>query len=65
MKKSKSLVTEIIDEIITYTTPKSKTDMENELLRDKINYLVWQVGVAVKDLQAEVDKLKEKDREAS
>tara|TARA_R100001460_G_scaffold45483_1_gene82691 strand:- start:533 stop:736 length:204 start_codon:yes stop_codon:yes gene_type:complete len=65
MKKSKSLVSEIIDEIITYTTPKSKTDMENELLRDKINYLVWQVGVAVKDLQAEVDKLKEKDREAS
>ena len=65
MKKSKSLVSEIIDEIITYTTPKSKTDMENELLRDKINYLVWQVGVAVKDLQTEVDKLKEKDREAS
>ena len=65
MKKSKSGVSEIIDEIITYTTPKSKTDMENELLRDKINYLVWQVGVAVKDLQAEVDKLKEKDREAS
>ena len=65
MDKPKSLVSEIIDEIITYTTPKSKTDMENELLRDKINYLVWQVGVAVKDLQAEVDKLKEKDREAS
>tara|TARA_R100001509_G_scaffold106758_2_gene63352 strand:- start:301 stop:498 length:198 start_codon:yes stop_codon:yes gene_type:complete len=65
MDKPKSLVSEIIDEIITYTTPKSKTDMENELLRDKINYLVWQVGVAVKDLQTEVDKLKEKDREAS
>ena len=65
MKKSKSLVSEIIEEIITYTTPKSKTDMENELLQDKINYLVWQVGVAVKDLQTEVDKLKEKDREAS
>ena len=65
MDKPKSLVSEIIEEIITYTTPKSKTDMENELLRDKINYLVWQVGVAVKDLQTEVDKLKEKDREAS
>ena len=65
MDKPKSLVSEIIDEIITYTTPKSKTDMENELLQDKINYLVWQVGVAVKDLQTEVDKLKEKDREAS
>ena len=65
MDKPKSLVSEIIDEIITYTTPKSKTDMENELLQDKINYLVWQVGVAVKDLQTEVDKLKEKDREES
>ena len=35
MKKPKSLVPEIIDEIITYTTLKSKQDIEDELARDK------------------------------
>ncbi len=65
MKKPKSLVPEIIDEIISYTTPKSKQDIEDELARDKINYLIWSIGVAVKDLQEELDKLNINDREAS
>ncbi len=65
MKKPKSLVPEIIDEIITYTTPKSKQDIEDELARDKINYLIWSIGVAVKNLQEEIDKLNINDREAS
>ena len=61
----KTNVSDIIDEIISLTTPKSKKEIEQQIMQDKINYLVWQVGVAVKDLQAEVDKLKQKDREAS
>ena len=61
----KTIVSDIIDEIISLTTPKSKEEIEQQIMQDKINYLVWQVGVAVKDLQAEVDKLKQKDREAS
>ncbi len=65
MKKPKSLVPEIIDEIITYTTPKSKQDIEDELARDKINYLIWSIGVAVKNLQEEIDKLNNSNREAS
>jgi len=65
MDKPKSAVSEIIDEIISYTKPKSKQDIQKELLRDKINYLVWQIGCTVKELQVEVDKLGEKDREAS
>ena len=65
MEKPKSTVSEIIDEIISYTKPKSRQDMKDELARDKINYLVWQIGCAVKDLQAEVDKLNQNDREAS
>ena len=61
----KTIVSDIIDEIISLTTQKSKEEIEQQIMQDKINYLVWQVGVAVKDLQAEVDKLKQKDREAS
>ena len=55
--KPKSVVSDIIDEIISLTKPKSKQDIQDELARDKINYLIWTIGVAVKDLQEEIDKL--------
>ena len=45
------------------TQPKSQEDLEKQIQADKINYLVWSLGVAVKELQAEVDKLNK--REAS
>ncbi len=62
--KPKSIVSDIIDEIISYTKPKSRQDIQDELARDKINYLIWSIGVAVKDLQEEIDKL-DNNREAS
>jgi len=55
----------IIDDVISYTNPKSKEDLEQRIAEDKINYLVWQVDVAVKELQAEVDKLKQSTKEVS
>tara|TARA_R100000458_G_C8219103_1_gene204033 strand:- start:291 stop:485 length:195 start_codon:yes stop_codon:yes gene_type:complete len=60
----KKIVSDIIDEIISLTTPKSKEEIEQQIMQDKINYLIWQVGVAVKDLQEEVDKLKQSTKEA-
>ena len=41
MSKKEVNVTEIIDEIISYTNP-SKEDLEKQIEQDKINYLVWQ-----------------------
>jgi len=61
--KTKSVVSDIIDEMISLTKPKSNKDIKDELARDKINYLIWTIGVAVKDLQKEIDKLDK--REAS
>ena len=55
--KTKSVVSDIIDEMISLTQPKSNKDIKDELARDKINYLIWTIGVAVKDLQEEIDKL--------
>lgn len=55
----------IIDDVISYTNPKSKEDLEQRIAEDKINYLVWQVDVAVKNLQDEVDKLKQTTKEVS
>ena len=55
----------IIDDVISYTNPKSKEDLEQRIAEDKINYIVWQVDVAVKELQAEVDKLKQSTKEVS
>jgi folate-dependent phosphoribosylglycinamide formyltransferase PurN len=55
----------IIDDVINYTNPKSKEDLEQRIAEDKINYLVWQVDAAVKELQAEVDKLKQSTKEVS
>ena len=63
--KPKSIVSDIIDEMISLTQPKSRQDIQDELSRDKINYLIWSIGVAVKDLQEEIDKLNINDREAS
>mgnify|MGYP004295983111 CR=1 FL=1 len=62
--KTKSVVSDIIDEMISLTKPKSNKDIKDELARDKINYLIWTIGVAVKDLQKEIDKL-DNNREAS
>tara|TARA_R110000796_G_C14535938_1_gene432403 strand:+ start:615 stop:824 length:210 start_codon:yes stop_codon:yes gene_type:complete len=69
MSKPKSNVNKLIDEIMTdvisYTNP-SKEDLEKQIEEDKINYLVWQCGVAIKELQSAVDELsKDKDQEAS
>jgi len=61
--KTKSVVSDIIDEMISLTKPKSNKDIKDELARDKINYLIWTIGVVVKDLQKEIDKLDK--REAS
>ena len=63
--KPKSIVSDIIDEMISLTQPKYRQDIQDELPRDKINYLIWSIGVAVKDLQEELDKLNINDREAS
>ena len=63
MSKKEVNVTEIIDEIISYTNP-SKEDLEKQIEQDNINYLVWQCGVAIKELQSAVDELY-KSKEAS
>ena len=54
---------DIIRDVVNLTQPKSQEDLEKQIQADKINYLVWSLGVAVKELQAEVDKLNK--REAS
>ena len=64
MSKKEVNVTEIIDEIISYTNP-SKEDLEKQIEQDKINYLVWQCGVAIKELQEAVDELAKSSKEAS
>jgi len=63
MSKKEVNVTDIIDEIISYTNP-SKEDLEKQIEQDKINYLVWQCGVAIKELQTAVDDIT-KSKEAS
>tara|TARA_R100000657_G_C4578213_1_gene41388 strand:- start:15 stop:215 length:201 start_codon:yes stop_codon:yes gene_type:complete len=55
---------DIIRDVVNLTQPKPQADIEKQIQADKINYLVWQVDVAVKELQAEVDKLKEISKEA-
>ena len=56
---------DIIRDVVNLTQPKPQADIEKQIQADKINYLVWQVDVAVKELQAEVDKLKKISKEAS
>ena len=64
MSKKELNVTDILDEVIGITNP-SKEDLEKQIEQDKINYLVWQCGVAIKELQSAVDKLAVQDKEAS
>ena len=64
MSKKEVTITDIIDEVVSYTNP-SKEDLEKQIEQDKINYLIWQCGVAIKELQSAVDKLAVQDQEAS
>ena len=64
MSKKEVTISDIIDEVVSYTNP-SKEDLEKQIEQDKINYLVWQCGVAIKELQEAVDKLAVQDQEAS
>ena len=63
MSKKEVTITDIIDEVVSYTNP-SKEDLEKQIEQDKINYLVWQCGVAIKELQSAVDDIT-KSKEAS
>tara|TARA_R100000935_G_scaffold24858_1_gene44485 strand:+ start:2090 stop:2284 length:195 start_codon:yes stop_codon:yes gene_type:complete len=64
MSKKEITVNDIIDEVINYTNP-PKEDLEKQIQQDKINYHLWQCGVAIKELQSAVDELAVKDQEAS
>ena len=64
MSKKEVTITDIIDEVVSYTNP-SKEDLEKQIEQDKINYLIWQCGVAIKELQSAVDKLAVQDQEVS
>jgi len=57
-------VSEVMDEIISITNP-SKEDLEKQIEQDRINYSVWQCGVAIKELQEAVDELAKSTKEAS
>jgi len=57
-------VSEVMDEIISITNP-SKEDLEKKIEQDRINYPVWQCGVAIKELQEAVDELAKSSKEAS
>ena len=57
MSKPKTDISEIIEGVITYAPPKSKQDIKQEIERDKVNYLIWQIGVAVKELQQAINEL--------
>jgi len=64
MSKPKTDISEIIEGVISYAPPKSKQDIEQEIDRDNLNYLIWQIGVAVKELQQAIDKLQQ-DKDVS
>ena len=64
MSKPKTDISEIIEGVITYAPPKSKQDIEQEIDRDNLNYLICQIGVAVKELQQAIDKLQQ-DKDVS
>ena len=64
MSKPKTDISEIIEGVITYAPSKSKQDIEQEIDRDNLNYLIWQIGVAVKELQQAIDKLQQ-DKDVS
>tara|TARA_Y100001972_G_scaffold55873_1_gene68731 strand:- start:391 stop:585 length:195 start_codon:yes stop_codon:yes gene_type:complete len=64
MSKPKTDISEIIEGVITYAPPKSKQDIEQEIECDKVNYLIWQIGVAVKELQQAINELQQ-DKDVS
>tara|TARA_R110000787_G_scaffold179373_2_gene291225 strand:+ start:182 stop:376 length:195 start_codon:yes stop_codon:yes gene_type:complete len=64
MSKKEVTISDIIDEVVNYTNP-SKEDLEKQIEQDKINYHIWQCGVAIKELQLAVDELAVKNKEAS
>ena len=64
MSKPKTDISEIIECVITYAPPKSKQDIKQEIERDKVNYLIWQIGVAVKELQQAINELQQ-DKDVS
>ena len=64
MSKPKTDISQIIEGIITYAPPKSRQDNEEQIDRDKVNYLIWQVGVAVKELQQAINELQQ-DKDVS
>tara|TARA_Y100000114_G_scaffold77302_1_gene71004 strand:- start:986 stop:1180 length:195 start_codon:yes stop_codon:yes gene_type:complete len=59
MSKPKTDISEIIEGIISFAPPKSKQDAEKQIDRDKVNYLIWQIGVAVKELQQAIKELQQ------
>ena len=59
MSKPKTDISEIIEGIISYAPSKSKQDAEKQIDRDKVNYLIWQIGVAVKELQQAIKELQQ------
>tara|TARA_R110002012_G_scaffold116135_2_gene263549 strand:- start:176 stop:367 length:192 start_codon:yes stop_codon:yes gene_type:complete len=63
MSKKEVNVSDIIEEVVGYMNP-SKEDLEKQIEKDKINYAIWQCGVAIKELQSAVDELN-KSKEAS
>ncbi len=64
MSKPKTDISEIIEGVITQSPPKAKQDIEQEIERDKVNYLIWQIGVAVKELQQAINELQQ-DKDVS
>ena len=55
MSKPKTDISEIIEGVIDYAPSKSKQDIEQEIDRDNLNYLIWQINVAVKELQQAIN----------
>ena len=64
MSKPKTDISEIIEAVITHAPPKSKQDIEQEIERDDINRLIWQINVAVKELQQAINELQQ-DKDVS
>ena len=64
MSKPKTDISEIIEGVIDYAPSKSKQDIAQEIDRDNLNYLIWQINVAVKELQQAINELQQ-DKDVS
>ncbi len=68
MSKPKTDISEIIEGIITYAPTKSKQDAEEQIDRDKVNYLIWQIKSCrckkktIKRVELEREKEKKKKK---